>query len=251
MTHNYTHFACPNPACSHYARFGKDNITHYSWIGKDKNIQRLRCRICQKPFSSRKGTLQEAAKISPDQQKRLLKCMRWGVSDEGTADIVEVNVKTVRTFRAKAAKRAENHHDNEVLQIETAAVECDELYAKHREGKTWLGAVIAIESLLILTLAIGSRNGALADALLAQIWARCSRIGMVLTDGWKPYWSAVIRSFGRVFRPRRVERRGRLRPKRIDVRKAPFYGQVVKKANKAFELIGVECRALIGKLVSV
>jgi IS1 family transposase len=248
MAQKYSQFVCPNPACSCYNQSDRDNIAHYSWIGKSKQIERLYCRKCSKAFSCRKGTLLEAAKISEGQQVRLLKCMRWGVSDEGSADIAEVDVKTVRCFREKASRRAKIHHDNEVLKIKTATVECDELYAKHRGGKTWLGAAIAVESLLILAIVIGTRNQSLADTLLTQVWARCSWVGMILTDGWKPYWSAVIRCFGRIFRPRRTEQRGRPRPKKIDVKTAPFYGQVVKKANRAFSLVGVECRALIGKL---
>ena len=111
MCNKYNHFACPNPACSLYNQFCEGNIAHYSWIGKAKNIERLQCKKCFRAFSSRRGTLLEAAKISELQQTRLLKCFRWGVSDEGTADIAEVDVKTVRLFREKAAKRAQIHHD--------------------------------------------------------------------------------------------------------------------------------------------
>jgi IS1 family transposase len=248
MCNKYNHFACPNPACSLYNQFCEGNIAHYSWIGKAKNIERLQCKKCFRAFSSRRGTLLEAAKISELQQTRLLKCFRWGVSDEGTADIAEVDVKTVRLFREKAAKRAQIHHDNEVRGIKASAVECDELFAKHRKGKTWVGAAIAVQSFLILAVILGARNQTIADMLLAQIWVRCPWVGMILTDGWRPYWSAVIRCFGRIVRPRRTELRGRLKPKKIDIKGAPFYGQVVKKANRAFSLVRVECRALIGNL---
>jgi transposase-like protein len=248
MQHQYTQFACPNPACSLYAQFNQGNIAHFSWIGKNKNIERLHCKNCRKAFSSRKGTLMEKAKISEEQTTYLLKCMRWGVSEEGTADISGVDIKTVRFFRSKVAKRAEEHHNNEVHTINTPSAECDELYAKHRNGKTWLGAAIAVQSMLILAVTFGSRNQALADTLLAHIWARCTFVGMVLTDGWRSYWSAVVRCFGRLFRPKREGKAGRLKSKKLSLKRAPYYGQVVKKVNQTFSLIGIECRALIGKL---
>ena len=248
MTEEYTEFACPNPACSFYNCFFQKNIAHHSWMGKDNHIERLYCKKCSKAFSSRRGTLLEFAKISEEQQIRLLKCFRWGVSDEGTADLAQVDIKTVRFFRKKAAKRAEIHHNNEIQNINTPCVECDELYGKYREGKTWVGAAMAVPSLLILAVAIGLRNQDLADKLLAQIWTRCSHLGMMLTDGWRPYWSALIRCFGCLMRPRRLERKGRLKGKKINLSKVPLYGQVVKKTNQALSLVGVECRALIGSL---
>jgi len=253
MTKEYAQFACPNAACSHYNAFDKGNIAHHSWIGKNKDIERIRCKVCFRAFSSLKGTLRQSAKIAERQQVLLLKSFRWGVPDEGVADIAGVDIKTVRLFRSKVAKRAQIHHDNEVQEVENAAAECDELYAKHKNGKTWVGVSIAVPTLLILAVALGSRNQALADILMANTWARCSRIGMILSDGWRPYWSALIRCFGRIYRPRRPEKRGRLKQKKIDLKKCPFYGQVVKKAkkkiNRVFALIGVECRALIGSLV--
>lgn len=171
-----------------------------------------------------------------------------GVSEEGTADISGVDIKTVRFFRSRVAKRAEKHHNNEVQAINTPTVECDELYAKYRNGKTWLGAAIAVQSMLILAVSFGSRNQALADTLLAQVWTRCTFVGMVLTDGWRIYWSAVVRCFGRLFRPKREGKAGRLKAKKFSLRQAPFYGQVVKKVNQTFSLIGIEYRALIGKI---
>ena len=248
MFQDYTSFACPNPACSFYNRFSEGNIAHFSWTGKAKHIQRLYCKACRRRFSSRKGTLRERAKISEEQQVRLLKCFRWGVCDEGTADLAGVDVKTVHFFRDKAAKRAKIHHDNEAQKLSSSAVECDELYGKYREGKTWIGAAISVPSFLILSVVIGARNQALADRLLAEVGARCTSLGMILTDGWRQYWPAVIRVFGRLIRPRRKEEDRKLKPKKIDLKGAPFYGQVVKKTNQALALVAIECRALLGTL---
>jgi transposase-like protein len=70
-------------------------------MGKDKNIERLRCTCCGKNFSSNQGTLREKTKITEQQQTIMLKCFRWGVPETGIADIAEVNIKTVHLFQAK------------------------------------------------------------------------------------------------------------------------------------------------------
>lgn len=217
-------------------------------MGKNLHIERVICTVCKKAFSSRKGTLQEHAKLTEDKQETLLKCFRWGVQDEGTADIARVDVKTVTLFRQKVARHAKDHHDRYVHGIEARAVECDELYGKHCKGKTWIGAAIALPSLLIVTLIVGARNQQMADRMLAQIWARCSAIGIILTDGWCAYWGAIVRCFGRLFQPRRTGQKGAKKAKRIKFGDSPFYGQVVKRVNQAFALVAVECRAWIGSL---
>src|SRR5438477_7993827 len=45
---------------------------------------------------------------------QLLKCQRWGVCDEGTADIYAVDLKTVHRFQAVATHRAQTHHQQVV-----------------------------------------------------------------------------------------------------------------------------------------
>jgi hypothetical protein len=109
-----------------YNQINQGNISHRSWTGVRKDIERLRCLTCKKEFSSRAGSLQERAKVSEEKQELLLKCSRWGVCDEGIAGICAVNLKTVRLFQDNAAKRAEVHHDNLVKEINAPAVQVDE-----------------------------------------------------------------------------------------------------------------------------
>ena len=53
----YSKFSCPNPECSLFNQTGQGNITHRSWTGKYKHIERLRCAVCRREFSEREGTL--------------------------------------------------------------------------------------------------------------------------------------------------------------------------------------------------
>ena len=245
---NYIQFCCPNPACNFYNLPNQANIAHRSWTGKNKHIERLRCTACRTEFSSRLGTLQEDAKIPLEQQELILKCFRWGVCEEGTADISNVNPKTVRLFQEKVAKRAQIHHDNLVKDIRTPGVQLDELYAKMAGQKQWLAAAIALKSLLILAVTIGHRDGKLADRLLAQVWTRCTWIGIFLTDGWRLYLTSIIKCFGTLYQPRKRSQRGRKRHKRLKLPLDMLYAQVVKVTDITFSLIGVKCRAMLGKL---
>src|SRR5262245_50975353 len=87
----YTRFSCPNPQCARFSRPGEGNIAHRSWTGTRKHIERLRCTACDREFSEREGTLMARSKLPEDTVIQLVKCQRWGVCDEGTADICAVD----------------------------------------------------------------------------------------------------------------------------------------------------------------
>ena len=72
------------------------------------------------------------SKLPEDAVIRLVKCQRWGVCDEGTADIGHVESKTVHRFQRVAAHRAETHHRQSVQHVEVAGVQWDEAHAKLR-----------------------------------------------------------------------------------------------------------------------
>ena len=61
---------------------------------------------------------------------QLLKCQRWGVCDEGTADICAVDLKTVHRFQSVAAHRAQTHHQQVVQQVDVSGVQLDEAHSK-------------------------------------------------------------------------------------------------------------------------
>ncbi len=106
----YPRFSCPNPHCAQFNRPGTGNIAHRSWTGKARHIERLRCTLCHREFSEREGTLMARSKLPEATVEQLLKCQRWGVCDEGTADICAVDLKTVHRFQRVAAHRAQTHH---------------------------------------------------------------------------------------------------------------------------------------------
>jgi hypothetical protein len=106
----HTPFSCPNPHCARFKRPGAGNIAHRSWTGTSKHIERLRCTLCHREFSEREGPLIARSKLPEATVERLLKCQRWGVCDEGTADICAVDLKTVYHFQRVATQRAQPPH---------------------------------------------------------------------------------------------------------------------------------------------
>src|SRR5262245_25611065 len=103
----YTRFSCPNPPCTYCNRPGTGHIVHRSWTGTHKHLERLRCTACDREFSAREGPWMARSKLPEATVARLLQCHRWGLCDEGTADICDVEIKTVHRFQRMAAHRAE------------------------------------------------------------------------------------------------------------------------------------------------
>jgi LacI family transcriptional regulator len=125
-------FACPNPDCWDFNRFGAGNLSVSDRIGKGKAIRRLYCSTCKSRFSERKGSLLEQAKIPLEVVVRIVKCLGYGCSVEATADICEVDPRTVERYAEVGGRRAEDFHRLHLERLETppAAVELDELHAR-------------------------------------------------------------------------------------------------------------------------
>ena len=125
-------FACPNGECADFNRFGADNLSVAEWMGKDKAIRRLYCKTCGARFSERQGSLMEYTKLPEADVVRIVKCLGHGCSIEATADICDVDARTVQRMLERAGTRAEDFHR---LQLETLekppdAVQLDELHGR-------------------------------------------------------------------------------------------------------------------------
>lgn len=98
--------------------------------GKDKAIRRLYCNVCQGRFSERQGSLLQDSKLPPATVVRIVKCFGYGLSVAATADICEVDPRSVQRLLDKGGQRAQNFHQ---LQRERAkdsleAVQLDEMH---------------------------------------------------------------------------------------------------------------------------
>ena len=133
------------------------------------------------------------SKLPEETVERLLKCQRWGVCDEGTADICDVDIKTVYRFQNVSSKRAKDHHFQAVKDLEVEGVQMDEAHSKLRKKKVqWIHSALAMKSYFILWVAFGNRTTEKAVELIAQVVARVKGIPVFLTDGWKVYKTALL-----------------------------------------------------------
>jgi transposase-like protein len=125
-------FACPNPECDSFNRFGAGNLSVVERMGKNKAIRRLYCSHCGGRFSERQGSLLQYTKLPKETVVRIVKCLGHGCSMDAAADICEVDARSVARLLENAGRRAEDFHR---LQLERLAqppeaVELDELHAK-------------------------------------------------------------------------------------------------------------------------
>jgi len=243
----YTRFSCPNPSCPGFNRPGAGNIVHRSWTGKHTQIERRRCTACDREFSEREGPLMARSKLPAATVTQLLQCQRWGVCDEGTADICAVDLKTVPRFQSVAAHRAQTHHQQVVQQVDVPGVQWDEAHAKLRPRRVeWIHTALAMGSWCLLWVDFGPRTQDTAAALIAQVVARPQELPLFLTDGWKASPAALLHIVGGVYRPRRRGTVGRKPKPRLVAPKNLYYAQVVKVRDKAGHVVEVRRRVVFG-----
>ena len=129
-------FACPNPDCSHFNRFDAGNLSVVEWTGRRKHIRRLYCSACKHRFTERQGTLLRYSKLPEETVVRIVKCLGHGCSVEATADICEVDPRTVERLLEQAGRRAEDFHRLQLgrLAEPPEAVELDELHTRVSPG---------------------------------------------------------------------------------------------------------------------
>lgn len=125
-------FACPNPDCAHFNRFDADNLSVAERMGKNKAIRRLYCKTCQTRFSERDGSLLQYSKLPVCDVVRIIKCLGHGCSVEATADICEVDPRTVERMLEKAGRRAQDFHRLQLERLKDSpqAIELDELHGR-------------------------------------------------------------------------------------------------------------------------
>jgi IS1 family transposase len=243
----YTRFSCPNPQCAQFNRPGEGNIAHRSWTGTRKHIERLRCMACDREFSEREGTLMARSKLPEETGIQLVKCQRWGVCDEGTADICAVDLKTVHRLQQVAAQRAETHQRQVVRGVDVPGVQLDEAHSKLRPHQVaWIHTALALGSWFLLWVDVGPRTQEQAALMLAQVVARVRALPLFLTDGWKAYSAALLQVLGIGYRRRRRGKVGRKPKPRLVAPKHLFYAQVVKVRNQRGQVAEVNRRVVFG-----
>lgn len=124
--------ACPNEDCSKFNSFDAGNLSVVEWTGKRKDIRRLYCSDCGLRFSERRGTLQQYTKLPDKAVERILKCLTHGCSIRATANICDVDRRTVQRILRQAGTRANDFHQVHIERHRgpLGAVQLDELHGR-------------------------------------------------------------------------------------------------------------------------
>ena len=243
----YTRFSCPNPQCTCFNRPSAGNIVPRSWTGTHQHIERLRCTACDRECSEREGTLMAPSKLPEATVERLLKCQRWGVCEEGTADICDVEIKTVHRFQRVAAHRAETPHRQSGQHVAVEGGQLDEAHAKRRPKQVeWVHTALAMGRGFLLWVDFGPRTQDTAATLLAQVLARAQQLPLLLTDGWKVYTAACFRSWASCIVPGVVGTWGVSRSLASWRQKRCFTRRWSRSATKAGQVVEVSRRVGYG-----
>jgi transposase-like protein len=129
-------FACPNPDCSRFNCFDAGNLSVAERGPTARAARRLYCQQCGQRFSERQGTLLEGTRLPLETVTRIVKCLAHGCTIEATADICDVDPRSVRRLLAKAGPRARDFHQQQLDRIQDVpAAQLDELHGRVSPAK--------------------------------------------------------------------------------------------------------------------
>ena len=107
-------FCCQNPDCSAYGQRGRDNLRVCFRNGPKRQNRVLACRLCQKRFSERKGSVLYRCRLPPDKALSVLQHLQESCGVRQTSRLVGVNKNTVVRLAVVAGQHAQQLHDEVV-----------------------------------------------------------------------------------------------------------------------------------------
>src|SRR5262245_5911716 len=181
--HTSSHF-CPAPDCSYRGWLGRGNIRSNGHPG-GQPWRQLQCVSCQGYFSETHGTLFHGKRASQELIVRVIACLAEGLGLRGTARVFEIDPNTVLHWLVEASEQLNAFSAYFLNELQLTQVQLDELYAvlsAVREGQVsdaeaverlsrsphWVWTAIEPESKLLLSVQVGERTLALAQAMLHQ-----------------------------------------------------------------------------------
>lgn len=130
QTHNLGNEACPNPKCKLYGKAGQGNIVSNGTIKtKDgKKRQKFLCKVCDKSFCDRTGTIFYDLRTSEEKVLLAIKLLVKGMPLRGVADVLETKLDTVRHWLALAAKQSKKLNAWLLKELNVTQIELDALW---------------------------------------------------------------------------------------------------------------------------
>ena len=155
--------------------------------------------------------LQSVNRLPIERRAQILSMIAEGNSLRATARMADVSFNTVIKLLLDVGAACEEYQDRNLVNIKARRVQCDEIwsfiYAKAKNvseehagelgyGDTWTWTAIEADSKLLITWAVGRRDGFTASGFIADLAARLANRVQLTTDGHKVYLEAVEGAFG-------------------------------------------------------
>jgi IS1 family transposase/transposase-like protein len=262
-----SHF-CPAPDCSYRGWLGRGNIRSNGHPA-GQPWRQLQCVSCQGYFSETHGTIFHGKHASVELIVRVIACLAEGLGIRGTARVFEIDPNTVLGWLVEAAEHLHAFSAYFLHELHLTQVQLDELYAvlsAVRDGDMsaaeaierlsrsphWVWTAIDPETKLLLSVQVGERTLAMAQAILhhlAQLLAP-GCVPLFLSDGYAHYLTAIVTHCGHwVQSPRRQATGPAPKPRWMPL-PALLYAQVVKTMRRR-RIVVVKHRVVCGTKAAV
>jgi transposase-like protein/IS1 family transposase len=262
-----SHF-CPAPDCSYHGWRGRGNLRSNGHPG-GQPWRQLQCVSCHRYFYETDGTIFHGKRSSPELIVRVIACLAEGLGIRGTARVFEIDPNTVLSWLVEAAEQLQAFSAYFLRELPLQQIQLDELYAvlsAVRDGNIseaeaierlsrsphWVWTAIDPETKLLLSVQVGARTLAIAQAVLhhiAQLLAPgCAPL--FLSDGNLHSLTAIVAHFGHwVQLPRRQARGPTPKPRWMPLPELR-YAQGVKTMRRR-RLVEVQHRVVFGTQAAV
>jgi IS1 family transposase len=219
---------------------------------------------CHGYFYETHGTIFHGKRSSPELIVRVIACLAEGLGIRGTARVFEIDPNTVLQWLVEAAEQLKAFSAYFLHELHVNQVQLDELYAvlsALRAGDMseaeaieylsrsphWVWTAIDPETKLLLSVQVGDRTLALAQAVLHQITQLLAPgcVPLFLSDGNPHYLSAIVAHFGHWVQPPRCQATGPAPKPRWMPLAELLYAQVVKTMKRR-RIVAVKHRVIFG-----
>ena len=262
-----SHF-CPEPNCSYHGWLGRGNLRANGHPG-GQPWRQLQCVSCEGYFSETHGTIFHGKHASSELIVRVLACLAEGLGIRGTARVFELDPNTILSWLVEAAEQLTALSASFLHEVHINQVQLDELYAvlsAVRDGDMsqaeaierlsrsphWVWTAIDPETKLLLSVQVGDRTLAMAQAMLhhiAQLLAP-GCVPLFLSDGYAHYLTAIVTHFGHWVQPPRRQAQGPTPKPRWMPLAELLYAQVVKTLRRR-RLVEVKHHVVFGTKAAV
>ena len=258
----------PAHACAYHGWLGRGNIRSNGHPG-GQPWRQLQCVSCDGYFYETHGTLFHGKRSSPERLVHVIACLAEGLGIRGTARVFEIDPNTVLGWLVEAAEQLHTFSAYFLHELHLQQIQRDELYAvlsAVRDGDVsaaeaierlsrsphWVWTASDPESKLLLSVQVGERTLAMAQAMLHQITQLLAPgcVPLFLSDGYAHYLTAIVTHFGRWVQPPRCPARGPAPKPRWMPLPGLLYAQVIKTTRRR-RLVRVRHRVVFGTLEAV